>query len=67
MSFNKLALGLTLLSTLYTSTLALPSHPKKDSTRVPSVDGRLFNINGKTQYFAGVETPWECAFYWRLC
>ncbi|KAI4235176.1 MAG: hypothetical protein LQ352_008118 [Teloschistes flavicans] len=31
---------------------------QRRSARYPSVDQRLFNINGKTQYFAGTNTWW---------
>lgn len=54
-SINQLTFGLSLLSTLCTSSLALPSTSKKSNINVPSTDGHLFHINGKTHYLVGTE------------
>ncbi|KAL8688061.1 MAG: hypothetical protein Q9218_005930 [Villophora microphyllina] len=62
---KSLACLATLLSSL-SHVSAAPTHIdvvktselQRRSSRFPSVDQRLFNINGKTQYFAGTNTWW---------
>jgi mannan endo-1,4-beta-mannosidase len=50
--------SLAVAASLFTSTaFAAPSWGKKASS-VPSVDGKVFDIDGKPQYFAGTNSWW---------